>query len=101
MSRNVAARNSASDLKACREILIARAAVERIAVRDATQDWQIASERIARVAVVGVSLVRRYWLPVGVLVAGGLFKRVRPFLKMARTGLMVWQTVRVLRATRR
>lgn len=101
MSRNAAARNSASDLKACREVLIARAAVERAAIRDATQDLQVASERIARIAAVGVSLLRRYWLPLGVLAAGGLFKRARPLLKMARTGLAVWQTVRVLRAARR
>jgi hypothetical protein len=32
-----------------------------------------------------------------VLLAGGLFKRTRPFLKMARTGLAVWQAVRLLR----
>jgi hypothetical protein len=97
MSRSAAARNSAADLKASREILIARAALERTAIRDATQDLQIASERIARIAVVGVSLLRRYWLPAGLLLAGGLFKRTRPFLRMARTGLAVWQTVRLLR----
>lgn len=97
MSRRAAAHNSAADLKASREILIARATLERAAMRDATHDLQIASERIARIAVVGVTLVRRYWLPVGVLFAGGLFKRTRPFLKMARTGLAVWQTVRLLR----
>ncbi len=97
MSRRAAARSSAADLKASREILIARATLERAAIRDATQDLQIASERIARIAVVGVTLVRRYWLPVGLLLAGGLFKRTRPFLKMARTGLAVWQTVRLLR----
>jgi hypothetical protein len=97
MSRRAAARNSAADLRASREILIARATLERAAIRDATQDLQIASERIARIAVIGVTLVRRYWLPVGVLLAGGLFKRTRPFLKMARTGLAVWQTVRLLR----
>jgi len=97
MSRRAAAHNSASDLKASRESLIARAALERAAIRDATHDLQIASERIARIAVIGVSLLRRYWLPVGVLLAGGLFKRTRPFLKMARTGLAVWQAVRLLR----
>ena len=97
MSRSAAARNSAADLKASREMLIARAALERAAIRDATQDLQIASERIARIAVVGVSLLRRYWLPVGLVLAGGLFKRTRPFLRMARTGLAVWQTVRLLR----
>ena len=64
---------------------------------DATQDLQIASERIARIAVVGVSLVRRYWLPAGLLLAGGLFKRARPFLKMARTGLAVYQAMRLIR----
>jgi hypothetical protein len=97
MSGRAAAHNSAADLKASREILIARATMERAAIRDATHDLQIASERIARIAVVGVTLVRRYWLPVGVLLAGGLFKRTRPFLKMARTGLAVWQAVRLLR----
>ena len=97
MSGPAAARNSAADLKASREILIARATLERAAIRDATHDLQIASERIARIAVVGVTLVRRYWLPVGVLLAGGLFKRTRPLLKMARTGLAVWQAVRLLR----
>jgi hypothetical protein len=96
MSRRAAVR-SAAGLKASRESLVARAALERAAMRGATQDLQIASERIARIAVVGVTLVRRYWLPVGVLLAGGLFKRTRPFLKMARTGLAVWQAVRLLR----
>ena len=96
-SKRAAARNSATDLKASRDALITRAALERAAVRDATQDLQIASERIARIAIVGVTLMRRYWLPVGVLLAGGLFKRTRPFLRMARTGLAVWQTVRLLR----
>ena len=97
MSRSAVARNSAADLKASREMLVARAALERAAIREATQDLQIASERIARIAVVGVSLLRRYWLPAGLLLAGGLFKRARPFLRMARTGLAVWQTVRLLR----
>jgi hypothetical protein len=97
MSRRAAARSSAAGLKASRELLIARASLERAAMRSATQDLQIASERIARIAVVGISLVRRYWLPAGLLVAGGMFKRARPFLRMARTGLAVWQTVRLLR----
>jgi hypothetical protein len=97
MSRSAAARSSAADLKASRELLIARATLERAAIRDATHDLQIASERIARIAIVGVTLVRRYWLPVGLLLAGGLFKRTRPFLRMARTGLAVWQAVRLLR----
>jgi hypothetical protein len=97
MSRRVAARSSAADLRASREILIARAALERAAISDATQDLQIASERIVRIAVVGISLLRRYWLPAGLLLAGGMFKRARPFLKAARTALAVWQTVRLLR----
>jgi len=105
MSRRAAVRSAvrsrATDYKTSRETLVARAALERAAIRDATQDLQIASERIARIAIGGVTLVRRYWLPVGVLLAGGLFKRTRPFLKMARTGLAVWQTVRLLRAARR
>ena len=96
MSRRAAARSSAADLRASRELLIARAALERAAIRDATQDLQIASERIARIAVVGISLLRRYWLPAGLLLAGGMFRRARPFLKMARTGLAVWQAVRLL-----
>ena len=97
MSGRAVARSSAADLRASRELLIARAALERTALRDATQDLQIASERIARIAVVAVSVLRRYWLPAGLLLAGGLFKRARPFLRMARTGLAVWQTVRLLR----
>ena len=97
MSRRAAARSSAADLRASRELLIARAALERAAIREATQDLQIASERIARIAVVGISLLRRYWLPAGLLLAGGMFRRARPFLKMARTGLAVWQAVRLLR----
>jgi hypothetical protein len=97
MSRRAAARSSAADLRVSREMLVARAALERAAIRDATQDLQIASERIARIAVGGISLLRRYWLPAGLLLAGGVFKRARPFLRMARTGLAVWQTVRLLR----
>ena len=96
MSRRAAARSSAADLRVSREMLVARAALERAAIRDATQDLQIASERIARIAVVGISLLRRYWLPAGLLLAGGMFRRARPFLKMARTGLAVWQAVRLL-----
>ena len=97
MSRRVAVRNSTADLRASREMLIARAALERAAIRGATQDLQIASERIVRIAVVGISLVRRYWLPAGLLLAGGLFKRARPFLRIARTGLAVYQAMRLIR----
>jgi hypothetical protein len=97
MSRRAAARSRAAELEARREMLVARAALEREAVRDATQDLQIASERIARIAIAGVTLVRRYWLPIGVVLAGGLFKRTRPLLRFLRTGLAVYQTVRLLR----
>ena len=96
MSRRATAR-SAADLALSREVLVARAALERQAMREATHDLQIASERIARLAIVGISLVRRFWLPAGLLLAGSMFKRTRPLLRMARTGLAVWQTVRLLR----
>lgn len=96
MSRRAGAR-SASDLALARELLVARASLERQAMREATQDLQIASERVARLALVGSSLVRRFWLPAGLLLVGGMFKRTRPLLRMARTGLAVWQTVRLLR----
>jgi hypothetical protein len=82
-------------------MLIARAELERAAMRDAAQDLQIASERIARIAVVGAGFLRRYWLPLGLVLAGGLFKRTRPMLRMARTGLTIWQAIRLLRAARR
>jgi len=90
-----------AELQRCREFLVARAELERQALRDTTQDLQIASDRMARIAIVGVSLARRYWLPATVLLAGSLFKRARPVLRMARTGLAVWQTMKVLRASRR
>ena len=70
-------------------------------MRDATQELQIATDRIARIAVVGVALARRYWLPATLLLAAGLLRKVRPVLRMARTGLTLWQTVKLLRATRR
>lgn len=97
----ISPRASAAELRRCREILIARAQLEREAMRDATQDLQVASDRIARIAIVGVTLIRRYWLPLSVLLAGGLFKRARPVLRIARTGLAIWQTARLLRAARR
>ncbi|HJR21158.1 MAG TPA: hypothetical protein VJ822_06030 [Dongiaceae bacterium] len=97
MSRHATARSSAANLQARREMLVARAGLERVAIRDATRDLQIASERVARIAVTGLSLLRRYWLPAGLLLAGGLSRRARPFLRMARTGLAVWQAVRLLR----
>ena len=90
-----------AELRRCRELLVARAELERQALRGTTQDLQIASDRVARLAMVGVSLARRYWLPAAMLLGGSLFKRARPVLRMARTGLAVWQTVKVLRASRR
>lgn len=97
MSRSAAVPRRALDLKTSREMLVARAALERAALRDATHDLQASSERIARIAMAGIALARRYWLPAGLLLAGSMFKRARPFLRMARTGLAVWQTVRLLR----
>ena len=94
-------RASAAELTRCRELLVARAELERAALRDATQDLQIAGDRVARIAILGVSLVRRYWLPLSVVLAGTLFRRARPVLRAARTGLIAWQTLKLLRAARR
>ncbi|WP_162917500.1 hypothetical protein [Dongia deserti] len=99
--RVASARAGAVELRRRREMLIARAALERAEMRDATQDLLIASDRIARFVMVGATLIRRYWLPLSVLLAGGLFKRTRPVLRFARTGLAIWQTARLLRAARR
>lgn len=96
----ISLRASPAELKRCREALIVRAALERAALREATQDMQIAGDRIARFAMIGASLLRRYWPLLGVLAVSGLFKRARPLLRLARTGLAIWQTVRLLRATR-
>jgi hypothetical protein len=97
----VSAGSSAAELERCRHVLIARAAAERHAMRETTEELQEASDRFARIAIVGIRVVRRYWLPAGVLLAGTLFKRVRPVLRAAQTGLAVWQTVRLLRNARR
>ena len=94
-------RASPAELRRCRDALIVRAALERMELRDATQDLQIASDRIARFAIIGAALLRRYWPLLGVLALGGLSKRARPVLRLARTGLAIWQTVRLLRASRR
>ena len=93
----VSAGSSTVELERCRQVLIARAAFERHAMRETTEELQDATDRFARIAIVGVRLVRRYWLPAGVLLAGTLFKRVRPVLRAAQTGLAVWQTVRLMR----
>jgi hypothetical protein len=97
----ISLRSSAAELERHRRLLTARAELERDAIRVATEDLQRASDRIARIAIVGVRLVRRYWLPASVLVAGALFKHARPILRMARTGLVIWQSVQLLRNTRR
>jgi len=91
---------SAIELERCRRVLIARAELEREAMRDATEDLQVATDKIARIATIGISLARRYWLPAGALMIGMLFKRARPVLRAAQTGLAVWQTVRMLRNAR-
>jgi hypothetical protein len=96
----ISLRAGPAELRRCRDALIVRAALERTELRDTTQDLQIASDRIARFAMIGATLLRRYWPLLGVLAVGGLFKRARPVLRLARTGLAVWQTVRLLRATR-
>jgi len=70
-------------------------------MRVTTEDLQEASDRIARVAVIGIRLVRRYWLPASLLLVAGLFKRTRPVLRAAQTGLALWQTVRMIRDARR
>ncbi|MEZ5832856.1 MAG: hypothetical protein R3D05_16910 [Dongiaceae bacterium] len=97
----VSVRLNAAELARCRRALIARAAFERAAMREATEDLQIAGDRIARMVVVGIDLMRRFWLPVGLLVAVTLVKRARPLLRYARTGLAIWQTVQLMRGARR
>lgn len=97
----ISPRSSAAELEQYRRLLIARAQRERDAMREATEDLQLATDRIARIAIIGVGLARRYWLPASVLVAGALFKRARPMFRMARTGLVIWQTVQLLRSARR
>lgn len=93
--------SNSAELARCRRILTARAQFERHAMREATEDLQEAGERLARIAIVGIRLARRYWLPVGALLIGGMFKRARPVLRAAQTGLALWQTVRLLRTARR
>ena len=91
--------SSTAGLERRRRLLSERAELERNAMRAATEDLQRASDRIARIAIIGVRL-SRYWLPALVLVAGALLKRTGPMLRMARTGLVIWQTVVLLRNAR-
>ena len=93
----ISARSRTAEIERYRRLLVARAALERDAMQAATADFQFASDRIARIAVVGGMLLRRYLLPVSILVASVLFKRVRPALRMARMGFDIWQLVRLLR----
>jgi len=93
--------SNAAELERCRQVLIVRAALERHAMRETTEELQDAGDRIGRIAVIGIRIARRYWLPAGVLLGGMFFKRVRPLLRAAQTGLAVWQTVRMLRNVRR
>lgn len=91
-------RSRTAQLVRYRRLLVARAALERDAMRAATADLQFASDRIARIAVVGGAILRRCWLPASVLVASVLLKRARPALRMARLGFDIWQLVRLLRS---
>jgi len=93
--------HDAIELARLRRLFLARAALERGAMRMATEDMQDSTDRIARIAVTGITMLRRYWLPASVLLLGGLFKRTRPVLRAAQTGLAIWQTVRMLRDARR
>jgi hypothetical protein len=97
----ISPRSSAAELERHRRMLVARAKLERDAMQAATEDLQLASDRIARIAIICVRLVRHYGLRATVLMAGALFKHVRPMLRVARTGLVIWQTVQLLRNVRR
>lgn len=91
------ARGGTAELRRCRSLLMARAELERRAMRDATEDLQDASDGVVRLAATAVRLARQFWLPVGILVVGALSRRARPVLRAARAGLAVWQVVRMLR----
>jgi hypothetical protein len=56
----ISARSNSAELERHRWLLVARAELERNAIRATTEDLQLASDRIARIAIVGVRLVRRY-----------------------------------------
>ena len=90
----------AVELDRLSQLLIVRAALERSALQGATEDMQMAADGIVRIGGFVVTLVRRFWLPLGALAAAGLFKRLGPALRLARTGLAIWQTARLVRAAR-
>lgn len=90
----------AIELGRLRRLLIQRAALERWALRDTTEDLQDTGDRIVHVGAVAVGVVRKYWLPIGALVGLALFKRAGSALRLARIGLTIWQASRLLRAAR-
>ena len=90
----ISPRSSAGALDRYRRRMVERAELERAAMRAATEDLQLATDHVARIAIVGVRLARCCWL-----VAGALFKRERPMLRMARTVLVIWRTMHLLRNT--
>lgn len=94
-------RRNGAQLEQLRLSLVARAALERVALQGATEDLQSASDRIARIAILVVTLVRSYWLPAGALAVALLFKRARPALRLAQTGIAIWQMARLLQNARR
>lgn len=92
-----ASRRDAAELARLRAQLIQRAALERYALREPAAGLQAAGDGVVRAAGVAVGLVRRFWLPLGVLMVAGLFTRLGPALRVARMGLAVWQVARLLR----
>ena len=88
------------ELRRLHRLLVQRAALERWALRETTEELQSAADGFVRVGTLAVHLARKYWLPVGALAALALFKR-QPALRLVRTGLTIWQTARLLRAPRR
>ena len=92
---------SAGELARLRDMLRERAAIERMSLAGATEDLQDATDRIARVAIAVVTVGRRFWLPIAAVAAVGLFRRAGPVLRLARTGLTVWQFAKLIRAARR
>ena len=91
---------SAAELARTRRMLQERAALERMSLAGATEDLQDATDRIARVAVAVITVGRRFWLPITVVAAAGLFRRVGPALRLARTGLTIWQVAKMIRSVR-
>jgi len=93
----VSARGGMAEFERCRGVLMARAELERRAMRIATADMQDASDGVVRLAATGVRIARQFWLPVGVTIVGALSRRARPVLRAARAGLAVWHVMQMLR----